>query len=165
MRIQDRFKGERLQQVNKFVASLTSEFKALSLKEIEKDFFNNSRSFREQCISFLEGSGIIEINRPISRSYVNGRWVTNSNLYRLTVESDKKDTAVVYEFNGELIVIDKVKDVKRFNECLKITHKTFGSIFKSAVIGECLISGFSEAQAEKLWNEYEKFKQNNKQVI
>ena len=77
-----KYKGDRKLQVENFLKSLNEEWKAITVTDIQNKFFKRSRSFTLSCLKDLEEASIIE-KKSGEFTYVNSKWVMNSNMYRL----------------------------------------------------------------------------------
>ena len=149
---------DRQNQTLRFITDLPIQ--NLSNKSIRLKYFKNSRSFCDDIIKYLETNNIIRVERP-GNTYVNGKWVAQTNTYTSVGAEKKVDVADVriFEFENKNIVIEKPKHFEIFNKSIKLTENLFGSVWQKAVVEECMISGLSKYQAEFLWSMYEKSKQ------
>lgn len=91
-----KYKANRKLQVEYFLNSLGEEWTPMTIKDIRIKFFKNSRSFTDTCLKDLEEAGVIE-KKSGQWSYVNGRHIMNSNLWRKVKLEVTKTQSVIEE--------------------------------------------------------------------
>jgi hypothetical protein len=91
-----KYKGDRKLQVEDFLKSLNEEWKAITVTDIQNKFFKRSRSFTLSCLKDLEEASIIE-KKSGEFTYVNSKWVMNSNMYRLLTVEEHEVKSIIEE--------------------------------------------------------------------
>lgn len=91
-----KYKGDRKLQVENFLKSLNDEWKAITVTDIQNKFFKRSRSFTLSCLKDLEEASIIE-KKSGEFTYVNSKWVMNSNMYRLLTVEEHEVKSIIEE--------------------------------------------------------------------
>jgi hypothetical protein len=161
--MQHLFNKKRLPQVQEFLKDLSGEWSELTAKQITSKYFNNSRSFSHNAIKILEENNIIEIERS-DKSYIDGKWVMNSNRYRLSNANEPKIITEKVFFNEEPARIIKFKYKGIYEVCETFTQEDKEIIKKiknelsqvmdeSLFISSCQECGMSK---EKSWFFYNK---------
>jgi hypothetical protein len=157
------FNKKRLPQVQEFLKSLSGEWSEMTAKQITSKFFNNSRSFTHDTIRILEENNIIEIDRS-DKSYVDGKWVMNSNRYRLSRNIEPKVVTEKAFFNEQpaRIIKFKYKGIYEVSETFtqddkdivkKVKSELYGLIDEASFISMCQEYKMSK---EKSWFFYNK---------
>lgn len=158
------FKSKRQLQVQNFLNYLSSEWSDMTNKQIRYKFFNNSRSFTDEAIKKLEENDIIEVDRSTGKSYVDGKWIMNSNRYRLHNGGSKKVFTEEAFFNEDkgLIKRFRYKGIYDVTETFtqedkdlvkRVKEELCGLLDESGFISICCSHGMSK---EKAWYFYDK---------
>jgi hypothetical protein len=170
--MEELFNKKRLPQVTNFIGSLGKEWLAMTNKQIRSKYFNNSRSFTDETIKILEEKSIIEVDRSVdSKTYIDGKWVMNSNRYRLfngTTPKVISEKVFFGEDEGRTIRF-KYKGIYDVTEIFKESDKSISRSVKEELgnlidettfISRCIELGLSK---EKSWFLYTKIV--NSQVV
>ena len=91
-----KYKGDRKLQVENFLKSLNDEWTAITVTDIQNKFFKKSRSFTLSCLKDLEEASIIE-KKSGEFTYVNSKWLMNSNMYRLITVEEHEVKSIIEE--------------------------------------------------------------------
>jgi hypothetical protein len=149
-------------------------------KYLRETFFNNNKEVSSSVFKKLKESGVLMTNKSYSKGrgqtwYYLDNQIDLADLFDVPVNQEPVNQEPVNQEpvnNFEIItndyghfIIEKPKHYNIFKKCLKITESTFGSVWRKAVIEECLISGLSNDQAEYLWLKYENYKDKKHQLL
>jgi len=152
------FNTKRLQQVKQFMSVLNYDWKPLTFNDIQNRFFNRSRSFTKEALRLLEEHGFIEVKRSEGKTFLNGKFIVDTNRYRLVSTLKEKvniqDSGVSVTFH--------YKGFKQVTEVITINDKSISTevkqILKDSLNEDLYVKG-CEARGmskEKAWFLYNK---------
>lgn len=152
------FNTKRLQQVKQFMSVLNYDWKPLTFNDIQNRFFNRSRSFTKEALRLLEEHGFIEVKRSEGKTFLNGKFIVDTNRYRLVSTLKEKvniqDSGVSVTFH--------YKGFKQVTEVITIHDKSISAevkqILKDSLNEDLYVKG-CEARGmskEKAWFLYNK---------
>jgi len=157
------FNEKRLPQVEDFLNHLNNEWSDFTNKQLRIKFFNNSRSFTDQAIRILEEKGMIEVDRYVGKSYVDGKFIMSPNRYRLLSGESKVMSEVTFFGEEEARVVRfKYKGIYDVTETFtesdksivkKVKEELCGLLDEASFISICCSHNMSK---EKAWYFYNK---------
>jgi 2,3-bisphosphoglycerate-independent phosphoglycerate mutase len=137
---------------------LNYDWKPLTFNDIQNRFFNRSRSFTKEALRLLEEHGFIEVKRSEGKTFLNGKFIVDTNRYRLVSTLKEKvniqDSGVSVTFH--------YKGFKQVTEVITINDKSISTevkqILKDSLNEDLYVKG-CEARGmskEKAWFLYNK---------
>lgn len=149
MELEKLFNEKRIIQVNNLLGDLDRDWKPITYTSLRNTYFNKSKSFTVDCINLLEKNGLIDVDRPEDRSYVNGRWIPNSNRYRLKSTPDTYTKTISYRgIEPKELITFTIKD----KEIVKEIWADLDPRTEQEFIKQCINKGFTKTKGWYFYN-------------